>query len=104
MPENGKSFNCMVACHTAFADGTGQFTYIAPETIPPGTSGSLPVGGGWDGQSWTMEWSRPLQNKNPYDLQFTDLDTSYRFFVKLLQHVQERPDPVSEWCLLEFGP
>ena len=101
--EAGRDLNCMVACHTAFADGAGRFTYVSPETIPTGASASLPFAGGWKDGLWTLEWSRPLVNDNPFDLQFLDLSQSYRFFVKIFEGIEGRADPISDWCLLTFG-
>ena len=96
--------DCAIACHTAFADGSGRFAYANAETIPQGGSGALPVAGKWDGQIWTLEWSRPLLNGNPFDLQFADLDQAYTFFVKVFERVEGHPDPVSARHLLVFQP
>jgi len=94
--------DCEVACHTAHADGQGRFVYANAETIPPGGSEALPSAGGWDGDTWTMEWGRPLLNSNPFDLQFSDLDASYSFMVKVFERVEGRPDPVSARYALVF--
>ena len=96
--------DCTVACHTAFADGQGHFVYANTETIPQGGSEPLPVAGGWHTDTWTMEWKRHLVNSNPYDLQFTDLDQAYPFFVKIFERVEGYPDPVSQRYLLVFQP
>lgn len=96
--------DCNVACHTAFADGQGRFVYANAETIPQGGSEALPAAGGWRASTWTLEWSRPLVNGNPFDLQFAELDRAYLFFVKVFERVEGRPDPVSERHLLVFQP
>jgi hypothetical protein len=95
--------DCNVACHTAFADGSGRFVYANAETIPQGGSEALPAAGGWEGGNWTLEWSRPLLDGNPFDLQFSDLDASYVFMVKVFRQIEGRPDPVSERYSLVFG-
>ena len=79
--------DCNVACHTAFADGQGRFVYANAETIPQGGSEALPTAGGWNAGTWTLEWSRLLVNSNPFDLQFTDLDQTYGFLVKVFERV-----------------
>jgi hypothetical protein len=99
-----QTLDCTVACHTAFADGQGRFRYANAETIPPGGSESLSAAGGWDAGTWTLEWSRPLSNDNPFDLQFDDLDRAYSFLVKVFVRVEGRPDPVSGRHLLVFQP
>jgi hypothetical protein len=105
IPEpEAQRLDCDVACHTAFADGSGRFTYANAETIPQGGSEALPVAGGWDDGTWTLEWSRPLLNSNPFDLQFADLDGAYTFLVKVFERVADRPDPISERHLLVFQP
>jgi hypothetical protein len=105
IPEAAASrLDCNVACHTAFADGRGRFVYANAETIPQGGSEALPTAGGWSAGTWTLEWSRPLLNGNPFDLQFADLDRAYLFFVKVFERVEGRPDPVSERHLLVFQP
>ena len=43
-----------------------------------------------------MEWSRPRVSLSPYDQHMTDPAHDYRFFVKLFQGLEDRPDPVSE--------
>jgi hypothetical protein len=96
--------DCTVACHTAFTDGQGRLVYANAETIPQGGSEALPAAGGWRAGTWTLEWSRPLINGNPFDLQFADLDRAYLFFVKVFERVEGRPDPVSERHLLVFQP
>jgi len=96
--------DCTIACHTAFANGEGRFVYANAETIPQGGSEALSAAGGWRAGTWTLEWSRPLVNTNPFDLQFIDLDQDYIFFVKVFQRVEGRPDPVSERHLLVFQP
>jgi hypothetical protein len=105
IPETvARRLDCHVVCHTAFADGAGQFVYANAETIPQGGSGALPASGGWDAGTWTLEWSRPLTSGNPYDLQFTDLERSYSFLVKVFEEYEDRPDPTSERHLLVFQP
>ena len=99
-----QGLDCTVACHTAFADGRGRVVYANAETIPQGGSEALPAAGGWRDGAWTLEWSRPLINGNPFDLQFADLDQNYLFFVKVFERVEGRPDPVSERHLLVFQP
>ena len=102
--EAAKGLACTVACHTAFTDGRGRFVYANAETIPQGGYEALPVAGGWSAGTWTLEWSRPLVNGNPFDLQFTDLDQTYPFLVKLFERIEGRPDPVSERYGLVFQP
>jgi hypothetical protein len=99
-----QGLDCTVVCHTAFADGSGRFVYANAETIPQGGSETLPVAGHWDAGTWTLEWSRPLLNGNPFDLQFDDLDRTFTFLVKIFEGVNGRPDPVSERHLLVFQP
>ncbi len=94
--------DCEVACHTAHADGLGRIAYANAETIPPGGSAALEAAGGWEEGTWTLEWSRPLLNSNPFDLQFSDLDASYVFMVKVFQRIEGRPDPVSGRYALVF--
>lgn len=96
--------SCLVACHTAFADAQGSFSYVHPETIPVGSSESLPFGGGWQDGTWTLEWSRPRVNANPFDLQLADAGQPYRFFVKVLEWVEGKPDPISKWQFLVLDP
>jgi len=93
---------CNVACHTAHSDSAGRVAYMHAETIPPGGDEDLPAAGGWQDGVWTLEWSRPLINDNPYDLQFADLRRGYPFFVKIFERVEGRPDPVSATYLLVF--
>jgi hypothetical protein len=95
---------CDVACHTAFADDGGRIVYANAETIPQGGAAALPVAGGWRDGVWTVEWSRPLVNDNPYDLQFSDLTRSYTFFVKLFERIEGRADAVSRRHRLAFQP
>jgi len=90
-----RRLDCAVACHTAFADGQGHFVYANAETIPHGGDEALPAAGGWQAGTWTLEWSRPQVNSNPYDLQFDDLERTYLFFVKVFERVEGRPDPRS---------
>jgi hypothetical protein len=105
VPEpEAQRMDCTVVCHTAFADGDGRFAYANAETIPQGGSGALPAAGNWDGKVWTLEWSRPLLNGNPYDLQFASLDQAYTFLVKVFEGVEGRPDPISARHLLVFQP
>jgi hypothetical protein len=92
--------DCSVVCHTAFADGSGRFAYANAETIPQGGSGALEAAGDWDAGTWTLEWSRPLVNANPFDLQFDDRDRAYPFLVKVFERIEGRPDPVSNRHLL----
>ncbi len=94
---------CDVACHIAYADQTGRIVDLQAETIPPGADEALPVAGAWRDGVWTVEWSRPLQSDNAYDLQFTDLDASYPFFVKVFEGDAERADPVSPLRMMVFG-
>ena len=96
--------DCAVACHTAFADGAGRLAYANAETIPQGGSAALDAAGGWEAGTWTVEWSRPLINGNPYDLQFDDLALGYSFRVKVFKRVEGRPDPVSKRHLVVFSP
>jgi hypothetical protein len=95
-PAGGDPFSCMVACHTAFADGHDRFVHLTPETIPTGFSGPLPVGGGRHGDAWTMEWSRPLISPNPLDIQFSDPDAEYEFMVKVFLDIDGQPDAISD--------
>jgi len=104
-PEGGAPGpDCTVACHTAFADGRGRFVYANAETIPQGGSETLLAAGGWRAGTWTLEWSRPLVNGNPFDLQFADLDQAFLFLVKVFERVEGRPDAVSRRHLLVFEP
>jgi hypothetical protein len=98
-----RQLDCDIACHTAFANGSGRFVYANAETIPQGGSEALPVAGGWEDGTWTLEWSRPLLDDNPFDLQFSDLDAGYTFMVKVFEQMEGRPDPVSERYTLVFG-
>jgi hypothetical protein len=102
-PEPGAADRmCLVACHTAFADDAGRLVYLSAETIPPGRTDPLPAAGGWNAGVWRLEWSRQLVVDNRFDLQFQDLERSYRFFVKVFQWEEGQPDPVSPDCLLVF--
>ena len=101
--EAGQTMACTVSCHTAYTDGAGQVLYANAETIPQGAYEGLRAAGGWDGDSWTMEWSRPLENANFYDLQFDDLGWEYAFFVKVFEGIAGQPDPVSDLVFLRFG-
>jgi hypothetical protein len=94
--------DCDVSCHTAYADGNGRFAYANAETIPPGGYEALPVAGGWENGLWTLEWSRPLLNGNPFDLQFSELEGTFPFFVKIFDRVEGRADPVSGRHFLVF--
>jgi hypothetical protein len=96
--------DCTVACHTAFADGGGRLAYANAETIPQGGGEALDAAGGWDAGTWTLEWSRPLIVRNPYDLQFDDRASAYSFLVKVFRRIEGRPDPVSKRHLLVFQP
>jgi hypothetical protein len=87
---------CTVGCHTATADGEGRLVGIRTETIPPGLNEDLPSGGGWSAGTWLLEWSRPKVSENPYDQEMSDPERGYRFFVKLFQGLDDRPDPVSD--------
>jgi hypothetical protein len=97
-----RRLDCNVACHTAFADGQGHFVFANAETIPQGGAGALPAVGDWRAGTWTLEWSRPLVNGNPFDLQFDDLEGEYLFFVKVFERIEDRPDPVSPLHQLVF--
>jgi hypothetical protein len=99
-----RRLDCTVACHTAFAGGGGRLAYANAETIPQGGGEGLDAAGGWDAGTWTLEWSRPLVNGNPYDLQFDDLALAYSFLVKVFMRIEGRPDPISERQLLVFSP
>ena len=107
LPESAEGLappSCMVACHTAFADTQGNFVYVHSETIPVGSSASLPFGGGWRGGIWTLEWSRPRVNDNPFDLHLEETNQPYRFFVKVFKWIEGRPDPISKGQFLAFEP
>jgi hypothetical protein len=96
--------DCSVACHTIFADGEGRVAYANAETIPHGGSEALQVAGEWEDGTWTLEWSRPLSNANPFDLQFSDRDRAYAFMVKVFARIEGRPDPISKPHQLVFAP
>jgi hypothetical protein len=96
--------DCSVACHTVFVDGQGRVAYANAETIPHGGSETLQVAGGWKDGQWTLEWSRPLVNGNPFDLQLEDRDRAYTFMVKIFARIEGRPDPVSRPHQLVFVP
>lgn len=100
--EMGTPPACEVACHTAHTDGAGRLAYIHAETIPPGSQPALHAAGGWHDGAWTLVWSRPLINDNLYDLQFSDLDRPYPFFVKLFRGEEGRTDDVSALHELVF--
>jgi hypothetical protein len=116
IPEpDAERLDCSVTCHTVFADGQGRVAYANAETIPHGGSETLQIAGGWqasgnpdagspDAGTWTVEWSRPLVNGNPFDLQLTDLDRAYTFMVKVFARIEGRPDPISKPHHLVFGP
>ena len=99
-----QGLDCSVVCHTAFANGHGRFVYVNAETIPQGSSETLPAAGAEEAGTWTLEWGRPLINHNPFDLQFADLDRAYPFLIKVFERVEGRPDPVSQPHLLVFQP
>jgi hypothetical protein len=96
--------DCTVACHTASVDGGGRLAYANAETIPQGGGGALDAAGSWEAGTWTLEWSRPLVNGNPYDLQFEDPEAAYSFLVKVFERIEGRPDPISARHLLVFYP
>jgi hypothetical protein len=96
--------DCDVACHTVFADGAGRVAYANAETIPVAGGGPLRVAGGWQDGTWTLEWSRPLVNGNPFDLQLEDRERAYTFRVKVFARVEGRPDPISGPYKLVFAP
>ena len=93
---------CLVACHTAFSDGSGKLAHVIAETIPQGATDPLLAAGGWSSGEWHLEWSRPLANDNLFDVQFKDLDAAYPFFVKVFEWVEGQADPVSGDCALVF--
>jgi hypothetical protein len=93
---------CLVSCHTAYGNGSGQLAYVSAETIPPGRTDSLLASGSWKNGIWRVEWSRRLVEPNPFDVQFTDLGQEYHFFVKAFEGVEGRPDPVSQPFALVF--
>ena len=95
---------CLVSCHTAFVDDTGRVLFVAAETIPPGQTDPLPACGGWDAGRWWVQWSRPLVSANPFDLQFQDLSGEHPFFVKIIEGLEGRADPVSKTYLLVLEP
>jgi hypothetical protein len=97
-----RRLDCDVACHTASADGSGRFVYANAETIPQGGNEALPAAGRWEEGEWTLEWSRPLVNGNPFDLQFDNLEARYTFMVKVFEGIEGRPDAVSERHTLVF--
>jgi len=65
---------------------------------------ALTSAAGWSAGIWTLEWSRPLVNGNPFDLQLTDLEQTHLFLVKVFERIEGRPDPVSGRYLLVFQP
>jgi hypothetical protein len=87
---------CTVACHTATADGQGRLVGIRNETIPPGLDDDLASGGGWAKGEWLVEWSRARLSTSPYDQHIDDPGLGYRFFVKLFQGLEDRPDLVTD--------
>jgi len=93
---------CLTACHTAYVDDQDRGRYVTAETIPPGLTDPLALGGGWQDGYWMLEWGRPLESGNPFDVQFGDLATSYRFFVKVVEGRSNEPDPISDDLLLGF--
>jgi hypothetical protein len=97
-----REVTCLVACHTAFSDASGEVAHVIAETIPQGASNPLPAAGGWSGGEWHLEWSRPLVNDNLFDVQFQDLDASYPFFVKVFEWMEGQADPVSGDYVLVF--
>ena len=97
-----RDFTCLVACHTAFADERGRIIHMSAETIPPGRTDSLPAAGQSSDGWWQLEWSRPLVQINAFDLQFTDLDATYTFFIKVFEGQDGRADPVSGDLRLVF--
>ena len=99
-----RGLDCTVVCHTAHADGRGRFVYANSETIPQGGSEALSAGGGWNAGLWTLEWGRPLDSSNPYDLQFRNPDAGYIFRAKVFERVEGRADPVSGPFLLVLEP
>jgi hypothetical protein len=101
--------DCNVACHTVFADGRGRVAYANTETIPVGRGETLQIAGGWQAGgpqagTWTLEWSRPLVNGNPFDLQLDDQDRAYVFRVKIFARAEGKPDPISKPHRLVFAP
>lgn len=100
--EDTGHLDCTVVCHTAFADAQGRTAYMNAETIPQGGDAALLSAGRWESGVWTIEWCRPLQSGNPYDLQFTALYADYPFRVKIFQRLEGRPDPVSGLAFLRF--
>jgi len=97
-----RDVTCLVACHTAFSDASGDLAHVIAETIPQGVSDPLPAAGGWISGRWHLEWSRPLVNDNPFDVQFQDLDAGYPFFVKVFEWAEGQADPVSKDYALVF--
>ena len=71
-------------------------------TIPQGAHDALPAAGRWHDGEWIIEWSRPLQSGNLYDLQLTDLSVTYPFRVKVFEGRAGQPDPISEVVELGF--
>jgi hypothetical protein len=105
IPEQvAQGLSCTVVCHTVFVDGSGHLLYANAETIPQGGDETLPAAGGWDAGTWTLEWSRPLVDSNPFDLQFDDRTRAFPFRIKIFERVEGRPDPVSDGYELVFQP
>jgi hypothetical protein len=102
-PSVSEDLVCLVSCHTAYGNGSGQLVYVGAETIPPGRTDSLSASGSWENGRWCVEWSRRLVEANPFDLQFTDLDREYHLFVKVFEGLDGRPDPVSQPFALVFA-
>lgn len=93
---------CSTACHTAYTADQYTIGSVNAESIPPTVEEDLVGRGGWHDGVWTLEWSRPLQCGNLFDVQFTDLAGVYPFVVKMFE--EDGPDPVSELYLLVFQP
>ena len=93
---------CLVACHTAYTDGTGRLAHVTAETIPTGQTDPLPSAGGWSDGRWNLEWSRPLVHDNLFDVQFHDLEEAYSFFLKVFEGKEGLADPVSSSQELVF--
>lgn len=94
--------HCSVACHTAFIGPDREVTTVNAVTIPQGAHDTLPGAGAWYDGGWVVEWSRPLQSDNLYDLQLTDLSATYPFRVKVFEGQAGQPDPVTEVVHLGF--
>jgi hypothetical protein len=94
---------CLVACHTALMDELGRSAYVVEETIPAVFTDPLPAAGHWGNGQWRLEWGRPLVSANRFAVQFDDLRRAYPFFLKVYEHRDDLPDPVSARYLLRFG-